>query len=114
MTQTWRIIALGGYFGLLSLLVAWTVWLAPPRGLPIALVLIILVGPLLFPLRGILHGYARAHFWASLLAIFYFVAGVFHIAGGIEQSWLAWWEIWLSIVLFAGALGYVRCASQSE
>jgi uncharacterized membrane protein len=112
MTTTWRIIALGSYFGLLTLLIAWTVWLAPPPVLPTALILIIFVGPLLFPLRGILYGRARAHFWAGLLALFYFIAGVFDIAGGIEQSWLAWLEIWLSILLFSSGLGYVRCTNQ--
>lgn len=110
MTHLWRIVALGSYFGLLTLLVAWTVWLAPPLVLPRSLVLIVLVGPLLLPLRGILHGRTKAHFGVGLLAIFYFVVGIFNIAGGIVPSGLAWLEMGLSVLLFSSALGYVRAA----
>jgi uncharacterized membrane protein len=112
MTKIWRITTLVGYFGLLSLLVAWTAWLAPPQALPRSLVLIMLVGPLLFLLRGILYGRTKAHLGIGLLAIFYFVAGIFNSAGGIEQNWLAWVEVGLSVLLFCGALGYVRSAKQ--
>ncbi|MBL8247941.1 MAG: DUF2069 domain-containing protein, partial [Candidatus Competibacter sp.] len=56
MNSIWRKVALTGYFGLFWLLLFWFAWLEPPDRAPVALVLILLVGPLLFPLRGLLHG----------------------------------------------------------
>lgn len=110
MAKFLQMTAFGGYLGLLILLVVGTVWLAPPQALPRSLVLIVLVGPLLIPLRGILHGRTRAYLWAALLSLFYFVVGIFNIAGGIEPNWLAWLEMLLSLLLFFSALGFVRSA----
>ena len=64
------IITLVGYFGLLALLTAKFTLLSEPSGFPVALSLLILVGPLLLPLRGILHGRPRSHVYASFLALF--------------------------------------------
>ena len=50
------ILTLTGYLGTLALLTAWYSWLAPSTHFPVALVLLVLVLPLLFPLRGLLHG----------------------------------------------------------
>lgn len=109
MTRLWRIITLLSYFSLLSLLSLWIVWLAPPRTWASGLTLIVVViGPLLLPLKGVLTGQPRTHLWLSLLAILYFVVGVFYITGVVQQSWLAWAEINLSVLLFAGSLGYAR------
>lgn len=112
MTRFWRVITLIGYFGLFFLLIAWTTWLSPPPRLPVALVLLMLVGPLLFPLRGILHGRAYTHAWTSFLALFYFTAGVFNAAGGIHKPWLAWLEILFSSLLFIGTVFYARHRAQ--
>ncbi len=76
MSQFWHAVALTGYFGLFGLLLLWFSWLEPPRQLPVALGLILLVGPLLPPLRGLLHGRAYTHAWASFLALFYFISSV--------------------------------------
>jgi uncharacterized membrane protein len=108
MTKLWRVITLTTYFGLFLLLIAWSVWLEPPRRLPVALVLIVLVGPLLLPLRGLLHGHPYTHAWTSFMALFYFVAGVFNAAGVMNRPWLAWLEIALSVMLFFGAVFYTR------
>ena len=108
MTRLWRITTLAAYFGLFLLLILWTIWLEPPRYLPVALVLMLLVGPLLFPLRGLLHGRPYTHAWTSFMALFYFVAGVFNAAGAMTRPWLAWLEIALSITLFFGAVLYTR------
>ena len=107
MIRLWRITTLVGYFGLFFLLMAWTAWLSPPA-MPVTLVLLLLVGPLLFPLRGILHGRPYTHVWTSFLALFYFAAGVFNAAGAADKPWLAWLEILFSIMLFLGAVFYAR------
>lgn len=109
--QRWKIAryaALAGYFGLLGLLMLWNIWLAPSRYFPVAMVLIVLVVPLLFPLRGLLHGRISAHLWAGLLALLYFVHGVVEAVSNPAQRWLGLLEIVFSLALFAGALLYVR------
>jgi len=50
-----------GYFGLLILIVNWFTWIAPPQQVPRSFLLIALAGPLLFPLRGIIHGRRYTH-----------------------------------------------------
>jgi len=114
MLQVSRIATLTGYFGLFLLLIAWTAWLDPPSHLPVAIVLLVLIGPLLLPLRGLLYGRSYTHAWTSLLALFYFVAGVFNAAGAPAKPWLAWLEIGFSILLFAGAVCYVRLRATAD
>jgi uncharacterized membrane protein len=112
MSRFWRWGALAGYFGLFGLLLLWFAWLEPPGRLPVALVLLILVGPLLWPLRGLLHGRPYTHAWAAFLALFYFTVGVFYAAGPMVRPWLAWLAIGFSLLWFAGAILYVRTRSQ--
>ena len=108
MIRFWRAIALIGYFGLFGLLLLWLAWLEPPVRLPIALVLILWVGPLLFPTHGLLNGRRYTHAWTSFLALFYFTVGVFHAAGPMAYPWLAWLEMACSVLLFLGAILFVR------
>lgn len=103
-----RAAALGGYFGLLTLLMAWNMWLAPSHYFPVALVLIVLVVPLLFPLRGLLHGRASTHIWAGLMALLYFAHGISEAISNPAQRGLGLLEIAFSLTLLAGALLYVR------
>jgi uncharacterized membrane protein len=110
--RVWRAVALTGYFGLFGLLLLWFVWLEPPDRVPVALALILGVGPLLFPLRGLMHGWPYTHVWTSFLALFYFAFGVFHAAGPMTRPWLAWLEIGLSVLLFLGVIGYVRAGAR--
>jgi uncharacterized membrane protein len=108
MSQFWLVVALTGYFSLFGLLLIWFAWLEPPHHLPVSLVLLILVGPLLTPLRGLLHGRPYTYAWAAFLALFYFTVGIFHVAGPMMRPWLAWLEIGFSILWFLGAIMYVR------
>jgi len=100
--------ALAGYFGLLGLLTAWYAVIEPSTRFPVALTLIFLVGPLLFPLLGLLHGRPYTHAWTSFLALFYFTGGVFVYAGGVGAPWLPGLQIVLSLLLFAGCIVYAR------
>ena len=111
MMQFWQAVALSGYFGLFGLLLLWFAWLEPPGRFPIALALILWVGPLLFPVRGLLHGRLYTHAWTSFLALFYFAFGVFHAAGPMARPWLAWLEIVFSALLFGGTILYVRAGA---
>ncbi|MCB1825953.1 MAG: DUF2069 domain-containing protein [Candidatus Competibacteraceae bacterium] len=112
MSRVWSGVALTGYFGLFGVLLLWYAWLEPSNRLPTALVLILLVGPLLVPLRGLLHGRPYTYAWTSFLALFYFMVGVFNVAGPMVHPWMAWLEIGCSVLLFSGAVLYARSRSR--
>jgi uncharacterized membrane protein len=114
VSRLWHAVALTGYFGLFGLLLLWFCWLEPPTRAPISLLLLLLGGPLLFPLRGLLYGRPYTHAWASFLALFYFSAGVFSMAGPMERPWLAWLETGFSLLLFLGAILYVRAHAREQ
>lgn len=103
-----RVAALIGYFGLFLLVVAWNAWLSPPTHLPIALVLLVLGTPLLFPLRGLLHGRPYTHAWTSYLALAYFTHGVVQAYAVPTERVLGLLEIFFSLLLFTGAIFYAR------
>lgn len=109
ITLAYRAAVLGAYFALLALLLNWFTWLAPPERTPIALALILTTVPLLFPLRGLLHGRPYTHAWTSFLALPYFILGVDAVAAGTEPIWLGWSAIVASTTLFIAAVGYTRC-----
>ena len=50
---------------------------APQHMLP---ALLFHVGPLLFPLKGLLAGKAYTHAWAGYLALYYFIIGIWYAA----------------------------------
>lgn len=93
-----------GYFGLLALLLNWFSWIAPTTNVPRALPLIVLTVPLLFPLRGLLHGKTYTHAWVSLLALPYFAIGVDVAFNRLDQRWLGLAMIFFSLLLFIGAV----------
>ncbi len=111
--SVWRYMALSSFLAVLILLSLRIVWLAPPDYWPRSLVLLCLVGPLLLPLRGVIYGRPRAHLWAAILAMFYFVVGSYHGAdalthGHTDRLVLAILDILMSITLFISANLYVR------
>ncbi len=108
MSRSFQGLALGCYFGLLILLVAWFTWLSPSLYYPVVMVLLVMVTPLLLPLRGLLHGRPRSYIWAGFLALYYFALGVAEVAAGEEPTLLAWLEVLLSLGLFGGAMAYIR------
>ena len=107
-TQASRYLTLASYFGLLVLLVVWNTVLAPSVRFPTALVLLVLVVPLLLPLRGILHGRPYTHFWTSFVALAYFAHGITEAHVDARDRPYAILEALLSIALFGGCLIYAR------
>ncbi len=105
-------IALTGYFLLLILLLSWPTLISPPPRLPVALVLIISVIPLLFPLRGLLYGRASSFNWAGYLSVVYFIHAVTE-AGAVERlrdGLAVGMEFTASLLLFFGAVCYLKTA----
>lgn len=103
-----RWLTLASYFALLGLLMLWQTVLAPPQVLPVSLVLVLLVGPLLFPLRGLLHGRPYTHAWTSFLVLIYFIHGVVEAWSDPAVRLYAGLEILFSVLLYSSALLYAR------
>lgn len=101
-----------GYFGLLVLLLNWFTWLSPPVSVPRALPLIVLVVPLLFPLRGLLHARSYTHAWVSLLALPYFAIGIDVAFNRSDQRWLGLVMILCSLLLFTGSVFFSYSAKK--
>lgn len=100
--------ALSGWFGLFFLLLVWFGWLAPARLLPTSLVLLFGVGPLLLPLRGLLHGRPYTFAWTSFLSLAYFTHGVVVAWPRTPERWLGLLEVLFSLLLFTGAVWFAR------
>ena len=113
-SRFYYILALLGYFGLFILLSAWTVYLAPPTIFPISIVLLFYVGPLLIPLRGLLHGTLYTHAWVHFMALFYFTIGVMVAAANIEERHYALAQVAFSIMMFLGSMMYVRVKARED
>lgn len=98
---------------LITLCIAWELWLAPLR--PGGSWLAIKVLPLLMPLSGILRGRRYTHQWASMLSLAYFMEGSVRATTetGLSQA-LAGGEIVLSLVFFAAAIAYARLTSRAS
>ena len=109
LTRAFRALTLVGYFAVLVLILGHCTLWAPPSHAPVSVILVIAVGPLLVPLRGLLHARRYTHAWTSLVALLYFLVGVITATASTPPAWLGGAEIAASLVLFTGAVGYVRC-----
>lgn len=101
-------VALGAYLGLTLMLIAWITWLAPPPATLVTPVLLVIVGPLLLPLRGLLHQRRYTLAWSTLLILAYFVHGVVYAAGAPPGRWLGLAEVALTLVYFTAITAYLR------
>ena len=104
MTTSYSRLATVSLIALLTLCLAWELWLAPLR--PGGSMLALKALPLLLPLRGILHGRRYTHQWTSLLVLLYLAEGTTRALSdqGAGQI-LAVAETVLALLLFAGCLG---------
>lgn len=113
MVSFFRYSALSGYFGVLILILLWHTWWSPPKQIPIALVLTILLIPLLFPLSGLLSGKMYTYAWSSFLALFYFALGVSDVYSAIFDKTYGVLMIGTSLLWFIGSISYIRqCKKQ--
>lgn len=76
--------------------------------MPVSMLLLVFIGPLLLPLRGLLAGKPRAHTWMTFLTLLYFTHGVVEAWASPEERILAIIEVLLSILLFISCFYYVK------
>ena len=107
-TLLFRRMALVGYFGLLALMMAWPTLLMPPEKVPVSILLLIMAGPLLFPLRGLLHGNPYTPVWTGVLTLPYMTHALVELYSNPDGRWLAAVELALVMMLFVGAVLYAK------
>jgi len=98
---------LSGYFSLLFGLLAWHLLIDPPARHLISVIILLQLGPLMFPLFGLLNGKLYTHAWSMYMAIFYFVIGVWY-AGNAEDLMIGLYVIFTSLMFFTGCVIYTR------
>lgn len=98
-----RRLSLLSYFALVVVLLTW-------YGLvdPAPLVLILLLLPLLFPLKGLLRGSPYTHAWSSFLILLYFIHGVVEAYANPPVRMWALLEVLASVTFYTGAILYAR------
>ncbi|PCJ84860.1 MAG: hypothetical protein COA54_12700 [Thiotrichaceae bacterium] len=105
--QAGRWLTLIGYFSLLFGLFAWQLVIDPPAKHLMSVILLLQIGPLMFPLIGLLKGKVYTHAWSMYIAIFYFIVGVWY-AGSSEDFKIGIFVICSSLMFFLGTLLYTR------
>ncbi|MBD9359779.1 DUF2069 domain-containing protein [Methylomonas fluvii] len=105
--------ALVGFFGLFLLMMAWHTLLSPSNKLPTALMLLISVGPLLLPFKGLLNRNLKSCTWMCYLSLPYFAHGAAEAyVNQIERPY-ALLEVLFSLLLCFGAGLYVYKAEKA-
>ena len=105
-------IALAAWGGLLALHLLWHLWLAPVPPARAPAVLLLALGPLLLPARGLIQGRSSAYVWACLLSLAY-------LTHGLVELWAGAWlpgalESVLAVVLFTAAAVFARLEARAR
>jgi uncharacterized membrane protein len=105
-----RSVAVASLLALITLGLAWELWLAPTGHGTLALKVL----PLALPLAGLLKRRLYTYRWLSLMIWLYFIEGVVRATSdrGISAS-LAALEVALSLLLFAACALHVRARLRS-
>ena len=81
----------------------------------VLLLLLLRLMPLLFPLRGILHGRRYTYQWTSLMILLYLAEGLVRsMSDQGAGQWLAMAETLLATILFVACLGHARATAPSR
>jgi uncharacterized membrane protein len=98
-----RHLTLLSYIALIVVLVTWYGLLYPA---PVLLVLLLL--PLIFPLKGILQGNPYTHAWSSFLILLYFIHGIVEAYANPTVRVWALLEVLFSVSFYIGAVLFAR------
>jgi len=103
----WHWLSITSLIGLITLALAWELFIAPLR--PGGSLLALKALPLLLPLFGILRGRRYTYQWAPMLILAYFVEGVMRGYGDSGNGSVAGWsQAALSVLFIVAAAFYAR------
>lgn len=102
-----------GYFGLMGSMYLLLFVFNKPEPQLMLPALIFCVGPLLFPLRGLLAAKAYTHAWAGYLALYYFIIGIWYAGAEVDRV-IGLLITFTSITFFFGAIGFARLQGKAD
>jgi len=102
------------YFGLMISLVIWITLGDHSADYPTAAWLIIALVPLLFPLRGLLHGKPYTYAWTTFVMLFYFTHGIGELYSASSFALFPFLEILFSSITFIGAITFIRINARTS
>ncbi len=108
MTQFYKQLSLASFFGLMITLICWITLAEHGENYPISAWLIIALVPLLFPLRGLLHGKPYTHAWTGFLMLLYFSHGIGEVYSAQAFDLYASLEVLFSCVTFISSIIFIR------
>ena len=108
-----RWLTLFGYFGLMIGLYVWHLLINQTEAHLISIVILTQLGPLMFPLRGLLSGKIYTHAWSIYLAIFYFIVGIWY-SGASDTLMFGLYVTAFSLLFLVGTVLYTRIASINQ
>lgn len=113
-TDVARIISLLSYLGLITWVMLWIITLGNVGREHISIWLVLLVTPLLLPLRGVLAGRDKPLIWGALVGLLYLVHGGVVAWSDPGQRWLGVIEMVLSLAFLLSASFFVRWRAEDR
>ncbi len=111
-TNSYKKIALIGYFSLLIYMPLWLIVLSPSEGLSMSTALIMFTAPLLFPLKGMLQGNPFTYAWSNFIVLIYFLHSLTTLWVLPEDILWASLELIFASTMFFGATYYAKYRGQ--
>ena len=108
MTLFFKHLALVSFFGLMASLIFWITRGEHSEHYPISTLLFFALVPLLFPLRGLLHGKPYTHAWTSFLMLVYFSHGIGEVYSAQQFNLYASLEVFFSCLTFIASITFIR------
>ncbi|VAW91477.1 hypothetical protein MNBD_GAMMA22-2741 [hydrothermal vent metagenome] len=110
----YRKLTLVSYFGLVLLFLYWIGYFIISSPTPKYMLFTIAIGPLLFPLYGLLRAKPYTHAWCSFLALAYFIHATVEAYANEHTRYLALIETALSFGLFIGCIYFVKMNAREK
>lgn len=111
-TNTYKKIALIGYFSLLIFMPLWLIVLSPSESLSASTSLLMFTLPLLFPLKGMLQGNPFTYAWSNFIVLIYLLHSLTTLwVLPADRTW-AILELIFASAMFFGATYYAKFRGQ--
>ena len=95
-------------------LICWITLAEHSSNYPTSAWLLIALVPLLFPLRGLLHGKPYTHAWTTFLMLIYFAHGIGEVYSAQGIDFYASLEVLFSFMVFVSSITFIRLNAKNE
>ena len=109
-----RALSAASYVGLIAWVMAWIIVLGDVERERVSLSLLLFVGPLLLPLRGVLAGRDKPLIWGALIGLLYLLHGGTVAWSDPQQRWLGLTEAVLSLTYLVSASYFIRWRASAD